>query len=283
MRLNELSDNPGASKNKKRKARGPSSGNGKTAGRGHKGQKSRSGTSMSGYEGGQMPLYQRLPKRGMRAAKKFVCEVKTCEISRIIQRKGASTSVLIPETLLYRKRKSVFRQSTVKLISSSGDIHDRYIVYVHRISSGARHEIEKVGGRVFLVANNFRAWTIKNNTGKDVMRVVTYTAADEAAPAVNQMFNFVVDLIIDKGEVDAYGNEIVADEFVFSFMSAASASGNGNFRLPSNPAEVSDNESIYRLRLPISYSGAGKHDYSISCAYKNSIIGSDQSSFLIDG
>ena len=64
MRLNELHDNPGATKTKKRIARGPGSGKGKTAGRGMKGQKSRSGVAIKGYEGGQMPLYQRLPKRG---------------------------------------------------------------------------------------------------------------------------------------------------------------------------------------------------------------------------
>jgi len=64
MKLHELRDNPGATQNKKRVARGPGSGKGKTAGRGIKGQKSRSGVAIKGYEGGQMPLYQRLPKRG---------------------------------------------------------------------------------------------------------------------------------------------------------------------------------------------------------------------------
>lgn len=64
MKLNELHDNPGAAKKSKRVARGPGSGKGKTAGRGIKGQKSRSGVAIGGYEGGQMPLYRRLPKRG---------------------------------------------------------------------------------------------------------------------------------------------------------------------------------------------------------------------------
>ena len=64
MKLNELHDNEGAARKKKRVARGPGSGKGKTAGRGIKGQKSRSGVALGGYEGGQMPLYRRLPKRG---------------------------------------------------------------------------------------------------------------------------------------------------------------------------------------------------------------------------
>ena len=64
MKLNELRDNPGAAPKKKRVARGPGSGKGKTAGRGIKGQKSRSGVAINAYEGGQMPLHRRLPKRG---------------------------------------------------------------------------------------------------------------------------------------------------------------------------------------------------------------------------
>ncbi len=64
MKLNELRDNPGATKKRSRVGRGVGSGKGKTAGRGIKGQKSRSGVAINGYEGGQMPLYQRLPKRG---------------------------------------------------------------------------------------------------------------------------------------------------------------------------------------------------------------------------
>ena len=73
MKLHEIRDNDGANKSKKRVARGPGSGKGKTAGRGIKGQKSRSGVALGGYEGGQMPLYRRLPKRGFTApnAKKF--------------------------------------------------------------------------------------------------------------------------------------------------------------------------------------------------------------------
>ncbi|MGR3496322.1 50S ribosomal protein L15 [Citreimonas sp.] len=64
MKLNELRDNDGATRTKKRLGRGPGSGKGKMGGRGIKGQKSRSGVAINGYEGGQMPLYQRLPKRG---------------------------------------------------------------------------------------------------------------------------------------------------------------------------------------------------------------------------
>ena len=64
MKLNEVKDNPGATKNRKRVGRGIGSGTGKTSGSGHKGQKARSGVSINGFEGGQMPIHRRLPKRG---------------------------------------------------------------------------------------------------------------------------------------------------------------------------------------------------------------------------
>ena len=66
MRLNEISDNQGATKDRKRVGRGAGSGTGKTSGRGHKGQKSRAGVTINGFEGGQMPIYRRLPKRGFK-------------------------------------------------------------------------------------------------------------------------------------------------------------------------------------------------------------------------
>ena len=66
MRLNEISDNQGATKDRKRVGRGAGSGTGKTSGRGHKGQKSRAGATIKGFEGGQMPIYRRLPKRGFK-------------------------------------------------------------------------------------------------------------------------------------------------------------------------------------------------------------------------
>ena len=82
MRLNELSDRAGASKKGRRLGRGIGSGRGKTAGRGHKGQKSRAGVALKGFEGGQMPLYRRLPKRGFTNAK-FRKTFETVNIGRL--------------------------------------------------------------------------------------------------------------------------------------------------------------------------------------------------------
>jgi large subunit ribosomal protein L15 len=86
MRLNELSDNPGATKMRKRVGRGVGSGKGKTAGRGVKGQKSRSGVSINGFEGGQMPIYMRLPKRGFnKPNRKRWAELSIANINRAIE------------------------------------------------------------------------------------------------------------------------------------------------------------------------------------------------------
>jgi len=86
MRLNELSDNPGATKNRLRVGRGVGSGKGKTAGRGVKGQKSRSGVSINGFEGGQMPIYMRLPKRGFnKPNRKRWAELSIANLNRAIE------------------------------------------------------------------------------------------------------------------------------------------------------------------------------------------------------
>ena len=87
MRLNELKDNPGARKTRIRVGRGIGSGKGKTAGRGHKGQKSRSGVAIKGFEGGQMPIHMRLPKRGFNNyTKKSYSELTLGNLQRAIDK-----------------------------------------------------------------------------------------------------------------------------------------------------------------------------------------------------
>ena len=101
MRLNELHDNPGANKTKKRIGRGPGSGKGKTGGRGLKGQKSRSGVSLNGYEGGQMPLYMRLPKRGFnKPNRKEFAVVNLGLIQKFVDLKKLDTKIEINEDVL---------------------------------------------------------------------------------------------------------------------------------------------------------------------------------------
>src|SRR5210317_476908 len=111
MKLHELRDNEGAVRKKKRVARGPGSGKGKMGGRGIKGQKSRSGVAINGYEGGQMPLYQRLPKRGFNKPNRKAYAVvnlgliqKFIDDKKIDAKKDITEDVLIESGLVRRKK-----------------------------------------------------------------------------------------------------------------------------------------------------------------------------------
>ena len=104
MKLHELRDNPGAAKTKKRVARGPGSGKGKTAGRGIKGQKSRSGVAIKSFEGGQMPIHRRLPKRGFtnKMFTKNFAVVNLGAIQRFIDDEKIDASAVIDEAVLVK-------------------------------------------------------------------------------------------------------------------------------------------------------------------------------------
>ena len=148
MRLNELRDNPGATKEKKRVGRGPGSGKGKTAGRGIKGQKSRSGVAINGYEGGQMPLYQRLPKRGfnnINAKRYAVINLgilqKFIDNGKLDIKNTLNQDVLLNSGLVRRI------WDGVRLLNK-GQITSKVNIEVTGASKSAIAAIEKVGGTV---------------------------------------------------------------------------------------------------------------------------------------
>ncbi|PSH69490.1 50S ribosomal protein L15 [Phyllobacterium brassicacearum] len=152
MKLNDLSENPGATKARKRVGRGIGSGSGKTAGRGVKGQKSRSGVAINGFEGGQMPLYRRLPKRGFTNifSKSFnVVSVGRIQAAIDAKKLDAKASVTI-ETL---KAAGVIRRPKdgVRLLAD-GDIKTAVTIEVSGASKAAIEKIEKAGGTVKLPA-----------------------------------------------------------------------------------------------------------------------------------
>lgn len=140
--LSNLSPQEGSTKQKKRLGRGPGSGHGKTAGRGHKGFKARSGSGIKpGFEGGQMPLYRRLPKRGF--TNTFG---KTYEIVTLSQldKFEAGSEVNVNKLL---ESGMISKGSQVKILAN-GEITKAITVSVHKISSQAKAKIEAVGGRV---------------------------------------------------------------------------------------------------------------------------------------
>ncbi len=151
MKLNELRDNPGATKRKMRVGRGPGSGKGKMGGRGIKGQKSRSGVAINGYEGGQMPLYQRLPKRGFnKPNRKSFAVVNLGLIQKFIDAKKLDAGNITEDTLvesgLVRRKLDGIR------VLAKGELTAKAKITVTGASKSAVEAVEKAGGTLTTAA-----------------------------------------------------------------------------------------------------------------------------------
>ena len=152
MKLNTLSS--GNKKSKKRLGRGIGSGKGKTSGRGHKGQKSRSGVAIKSFEGGQMPLYRRLPKRGFKAfnnqLKQSVAIINLSKIQEILEKKKILPNSKLNLSTLQKFQLVNKKYSKLKLLGS-GDIKEKFDIETNFISDSAKEKIEKLGGKVILI------------------------------------------------------------------------------------------------------------------------------------
>ena len=149
MKLNELNNK--SSKSKKRLGRGIGSSKGKTCGRGHKGQKSRSGVAIKSFEGGQMPLYRRLPKRGFKRIKnKRIALINLSRIQEIINKNKISLNTKINLQNLQKSNLINNKYKKLKLLGS-GDIKEKFDFEVDFISKSAKEKIEKSGGKVTLI------------------------------------------------------------------------------------------------------------------------------------
>ena len=149
MRLNELRDNDGARTERKRVGRGAGSGLGKTAGRGVKGQKSRSGVSINGFEGGQMPLYRRLPKRGFKNP--FAIKIQSInfnQIKNIISKYKIDPSNF-KENILFEKKILNKTKGALKLLDV-GELSSPLTIEVSHASKKAIEKVEKNGGKVII-------------------------------------------------------------------------------------------------------------------------------------
>lgn len=159
MRLNEISDNPGARHSRKRVGRGIGSGTGKTAARGHKGQKSRSGVALRGFEGGQMPLYRRLPKGGFKNL--FRKDFRVVNLGRLQQAVDAGkldagkpvTEQALVEAGIVKSRRDGIR------ILAKGELNAKLSLEVSGASKAAIEAVEKAGGSVTVIAPAAKAET----------------------------------------------------------------------------------------------------------------------------
>ena len=149
MRLNELRDNPGATKTKKRIGRGPGSGKGKTAGRGLKGQKSRSGVAIKGYEGGQMPLYQRLPKRGFNKPNRKAYAVVNLGIIQKFIDSGKLANEITEDSLV--EAGVVRRKLDGVRILAKGTLSAKIKISVTGASVAAKAAVEASGGSITVI------------------------------------------------------------------------------------------------------------------------------------
>ena len=135
-------------KKKIRVGRGIGSGKGKTSGRGVKGQKSRSGVSIKSFEGGQMPLYRRLPKRGFNPIeKKNIAILNLDKIQSFIDKKSVKTSEILNSNLL-KKLKLINKRSSKLKILGSGEIKDKINIEADLASKSAVNKLEKIGGSI---------------------------------------------------------------------------------------------------------------------------------------
>ncbi len=142
MKLNELAPNPGATKEKKRVGRGIGSGLGKTCGKGHKGQKTRSGDRRlpSWFEGGQTPLHKRIPKRGFRSPNRVEYSVVNVKVLDRLFSEGEEVN---PQKLL---EKGLVKPGMPVKILGDGELTKKLTVKAHAFSESAKEKIEKAGG-----------------------------------------------------------------------------------------------------------------------------------------
>ena len=128
-----------------RRGRGHGSGNGKTAGKGHKGQKARSGATRPGFEGGQMPLYRRLPKRGFKNINsKIIVGINVSELERFENDSTVTIDMLIENRIVKNPRDGV-------KILGNGELTKKLTVQANAFSAGAKEKIEALGGKAEVI------------------------------------------------------------------------------------------------------------------------------------
>lgn len=155
MKLNELQPKEGSTKKRIRVGRGIGSGKGKTSGVGQKGQKSRSGVAIGGYEGGQMPLYQRLPKVGFRNTK-FATRLSEITLGRLqaaIDAKKIDAKKQIDEEALVTAGIVTSKRDGIKLLAT-GELTAKVDLKLTKVSKAAQEAVEKAGGKIELIVKD---------------------------------------------------------------------------------------------------------------------------------
>ena len=154
MKLNDIRDNKDAVKDRKRIGRGIGSGTGKTSGQGHKGQKARSGVAIKGFEGGQMPIHRRLPKRGFKNIHRVeFSEINFDKLEKLITDKKIDPSKIIDAKKLLELGIIKKLNEKIKLLSK-GELKNKINIEVTASSISAKESVEKNGGVIKIVKQN---------------------------------------------------------------------------------------------------------------------------------
>ena len=153
MKLNQIKDNMGSTSNRKRIGRGIGSGTGKTSGKGHKGQKARSGVAIKGFEGGQMPIHRRLPKRGFTNINRVnYTELNLDKIQKLIDTNKIDPKKIINYKTLLDLGLVKSKKARIKLLAK-GEIKNKIDIEVSAFSKSAKEIIERAGGSIIVFDN----------------------------------------------------------------------------------------------------------------------------------
>lgn len=170
MQLNELKNNPGAHKRRMRIGRGLGSGKGKTGGRGGKGQTARSGVAIKGFEGGQMPLHRRLPKRGFNNHTRVDYDVITLRDLQVLVDNGTFKAGETITTAALKEKGIVPKASEGVKLLLKGELKTKLSLDIERASKNATAAIEKLGGKVTVKVKAAKREKVKKDpkTGKAI-------------------------------------------------------------------------------------------------------------------
>ena len=181
MRLNELKDNSGSRKSRTRVGRGIGSGKGKTAGRGHKGQKSRSGVAIKGFEGGQMPIHMRLPKRGFNNyTKKKYTEITTGKLQSYIDNGFLKIDKEITETDFVSSCSIKKSPNGFKLLNK-GELKSKINLSISKATKSSIELIQSLGGNINILE------TPKTKRNRKVIKKTNKTKTEENASKDNEV------------------------------------------------------------------------------------------------
>ena len=165
MKLNQIKDNMGSTKSRKRIGRGIGSGKGKTSGKGHKGQKSRSGVSIKGFEGGQMPIHRRLPKRGFTNINRInYTELNLDNIQKLIDIKKIDSNKIISYKTFLDLGLVKSKKAKIKLLGK-GEVKVKIDIEVSASSKSAKDSVEKSGGSVLILDDKKKSINEDKKTG----------------------------------------------------------------------------------------------------------------------